>query len=78
MLIAIAPSVLGFILIFVAFRDSGNPNGLIVLGVSAIECCFEDVIDMVCVNGILYCFNDMHASMSSNSCSIGLMAYIHE
>ena len=36
MLIALAFSVAGFILIFVALRNSGNPNGLITLGVS--EC----------------------------------------
>lgn len=37
MLASLVPSLVGFVLIFVAFRDSGNPNGLITLGVSGVQ-----------------------------------------
>ena len=47
MLIAIAPSVLGFILIFVAFRNNSIP-GLITLGVSHVH------VVMVCTSSTLY------------------------
>ena len=46
MLIAIVPSVLGFILIFVAFRGNSQP-GLIVLGVSDVH-----VIVTMSFNGV--------------------------
>ena len=49
MVIALVLSVAGFILIFVAFRDSGNPNGLITLGVSE---CMQVVL-------YIYDINDM-------------------